>query len=263
MVEIREDMTEARVREFLASRARPGMPKYMLVQAVIVDMIEEGYWTSETKLPPEQEIGKMLGISLGTVQKALGHLTEDGIIYRQQGRGTFVAPHDRILSDPSHFRFLADDGKTLLPIFTKVLSRRKARTLTAQPGFFGSREQSFHCLRRIVDVNHEFNCFNLFYLGSEQFEGFDKIPFQDLHGSNLKVLLQRRFGVSTVRITNQIRPTQLTAEACEHIGCDEGIWGILLDIYGETISGRPVYYQRTFVPPNDRWLVPAEVTPLN
>lgn len=263
MSEIAVDSTKSRIRDFLASRSRPGIPKYMLVQSVIVDMIEEGLWAPETKLPAEQDIGRMLGISLGTIQKALRQLTEDGIIYRQQGRGTFVAPYDRILSDPSHFRFLDDDGKSFLPIFTKVISRRKAATTTAFPDFFGTQEKSFHCLRRIIDVNHEFNCFNLFYLGTNQFAGFEKIAHGDLHGSNLKVLLQRSFGVSTVRITNHLCPTRLTDEACEHIGCAEGTFGLLLDIYGASFSGRPVYYQRTFIPPNHRWLDPATTPPLN
>src|SRR5437588_6807628 len=42
------------------------------------------------RLPPEQEVARMLGISRGTLRTALHRLEETGEIVRRQGSGTFV-----------------------------------------------------------------------------------------------------------------------------------------------------------------------------
>ncbi len=42
------------------------------------------------RLPPEQELAKMLGVSRGTLRSALRRLQRAGVIVRRQGSGTFV-----------------------------------------------------------------------------------------------------------------------------------------------------------------------------
>lgn len=46
-------------------------------------------------LPTEAELAESLGISRGTIRHALDKLVQDGVIYRVQGRGTFVSTEQR------------------------------------------------------------------------------------------------------------------------------------------------------------------------
>jgi GntR family transcriptional regulator len=64
----------------------------------LVDSAEEalhnwlagGRYRQGDRLPPEQEVATMLGISRGTLRSALRRLEERGEIVRRQGSGTFV-----------------------------------------------------------------------------------------------------------------------------------------------------------------------------
>jgi GntR family transcriptional regulator len=46
----------------------------------------------DNKLPREEVLGEMLGVSRITVRSALNELAAEGIIFRRQGKGTFVNP---------------------------------------------------------------------------------------------------------------------------------------------------------------------------
>lgn len=67
------------------------MPMYMRIQQYIRDQIESGKWESETLIPTEFELMEQFGVSRITVTTALRQLVNEGIIYRVQGKGTFVS----------------------------------------------------------------------------------------------------------------------------------------------------------------------------
>ena len=66
--------------------------KYMQVERHIRSLIATGTVEEGEQLPPERELAEQLDVSVGTVKSALKNLAMDGVIYREQGRGTFVMP---------------------------------------------------------------------------------------------------------------------------------------------------------------------------
>ncbi len=58
-----------------------------------MDRISSGAWKPGEMLPSEFAIGKELGVSQGTVRKALDDLASRNVVIRRQGKGTFVAEH--------------------------------------------------------------------------------------------------------------------------------------------------------------------------
>lgn len=52
--------------------------------------IEKGIYAPGSKLPPELQLVRMLGVSRTIVRDALRFLAEEGLIDRRQGQGTFV-----------------------------------------------------------------------------------------------------------------------------------------------------------------------------
>jgi GntR family transcriptional regulator len=73
-----------------------GAPLYLQIVEQLRDRIGSGAYPPETLLPSEAALTKEFGVSRVTVRQALAELENRGLIYRQQGRGTFVnAPHLR------------------------------------------------------------------------------------------------------------------------------------------------------------------------
>lgn len=68
-------------------------PLYKQVHAVLVKRIADGDWRPGQALPSEQALALELGVSQGTVRKAMDSLATQNLVVRQQGRGSFVAEH--------------------------------------------------------------------------------------------------------------------------------------------------------------------------
>jgi GntR family transcriptional regulator len=66
-------------------------PNYFRVEKYLRDRIRSGNLKPGDPIPPETEIAQQFSISRMTVRQAFSRLVFDGLIERQQGRGSFVA----------------------------------------------------------------------------------------------------------------------------------------------------------------------------
>ncbi|WP_083494201.1 histidine utilization repressor [Colwellia sp. MT41] len=65
--------------------------KYTIIKQYIRENIESGEWPQHAKVPSENELTQQFNVSRMTARRALQDLTEQGILVRSQGAGTFVA----------------------------------------------------------------------------------------------------------------------------------------------------------------------------
>ncbi len=63
---------------------------YLQVKDTLIEQILTGAWKPGVAIPNEIELSRELGISVGTVRKALDEMESERLILRRQGRGTFV-----------------------------------------------------------------------------------------------------------------------------------------------------------------------------
>jgi GntR family frlABCD operon transcriptional regulator len=68
------------------------LPLYEQVRRKLLSEIEGGRLAEGSFLPPEVELCATLGVSRITLRRAVGELCADGLLVRQQGRGTLIAP---------------------------------------------------------------------------------------------------------------------------------------------------------------------------
>ncbi|CAH6103448.1 histidine utilization repressor [Citrobacter koseri] len=74
----------------LPSRSAP-VPFYEKVKQTISDNIASGVWRPHDRIPSEAELVAQFGFSRMTINRALRELTDEGLLVRLQGVGTFVA----------------------------------------------------------------------------------------------------------------------------------------------------------------------------
>ncbi len=92
-------------------------PLHEQVRERILARIEAGAWREGAPIPPEVQLSREFGVSVGTVRKALDQLARDRILIRERGRGTFVkdgAPGRTGLG----VRLCTDDGMPLDAVIT-------------------------------------------------------------------------------------------------------------------------------------------------
>jgi GntR family transcriptional regulator len=68
-----------------------GAPLYRHVKFSLLESIQQGEWRPGDAIPSEKRLSERLKVSIGTLRKAVDELTEERVLVRQQGRGTFVA----------------------------------------------------------------------------------------------------------------------------------------------------------------------------
>ena len=66
-------------------------PHYLKLKRHITAGIADGRWAVLEKIPSEGELTRAFGLSRMTVNRALRELAHEGVIVREQGRGSFVA----------------------------------------------------------------------------------------------------------------------------------------------------------------------------
>ena len=91
------------------------LPLYQQVRDELLENISAGIWLPDTPIPTESELTKSYGVAIGTIRKAVDTLVNDGLLYRSQGRGTFVRRPDFNASLFRFFRQMSADGRFVIP----------------------------------------------------------------------------------------------------------------------------------------------------
>ena len=66
------------------------LPLYLQIGERLTRDIAAGTYPDGTRLPPEMELARAFGVSVGTLRKALAELTARGLLIRRHGSGNYV-----------------------------------------------------------------------------------------------------------------------------------------------------------------------------
>lgn len=253
-------MSKAKHRQpFTFLRAYPppetnGIAKHIALRQALISAINDGFWKSGAKLPTETELVRSTPYSLGTVQRALRALVEEGYVERRRGYGTYVTDRRKQLQDPWHCRFLSDDGKTFLPVFPVPLKRS---TTDRHGSWSAPLRQDRHTVIQIdrrMEINDEFTVYSKFFVLAETAPELRSAPLATLLGANLKQLIARALGRPLTALKEQLRQIVLPDEICAVIDVEPSSLGLLIEAVAYAGADTPAYYQELYVPPTERRL---------
>ena len=212
-------------------------PLYEQVRELLFGRIQDGTWTPGTALPNEFQLADELGVSQGTVRKALGALTADKLLVRRQGRGTFVAAHTPADVLFRFFQFYDSDGNRVIP------ASRDRRTRSGKAKVAEARqldlERSDRVIRhsRIRTVNEEPIIIELIVLPEALFKGLgDKSAVPN----TLYDLFQKEYGITVGQAVERLTVIQADAGQAKALGTDVGAPLLKIDRLAHAIDGRPI-----------------------
>src|SRR5262245_51543804 len=157
-------------------------PKHEKLCHAFTASILDGFWGAGARLPTEVELTSVTPCSLGTVQRALRRLVQDGLIQRRRGSGTIVADLKRAVERPWHMRFFDDESPSAdpLPIYTRVLHRRVISQKGPWSQAINQKSQKVVRIDRIFSINQSLDIYSLFYAIADRFPELTQSPLTAL-----------------------------------------------------------------------------------
>ncbi|MEJ2431913.1 MAG: GntR family transcriptional regulator [Pseudolabrys sp.] len=227
-------MARAESREPLGFR-----PLYRQARDLLVKRIVDGEWKPGAALPSESELAADLGVSQGTVRKALDELEAERFVVRRQGKGTFVALHDEARILFQFFKLLPDSGKSefpesqILSVETDAADARAAAALDLRPGTRIVRIERLRSLAGKVCI------FERIALPRALFPAIEKRALPN----NLYELYRSDFGVTIVRASEKLKAVAAGKREAKHLGLVAGAPLLSVDRTAIAADGRPAEWR--------------------
>ena len=214
-------------------------PLYLQVKDTLIQRILAGAWKPGAAIPNEIDLSRELGISVGTVRKALDEMEGERLISRRQGRGTFVIDQT---SDECAIRFsnIRDPDGTRIAgsvqsceIVAATASEAEARTLYLRGG-----DPVFRLHRVRVHDDRPFMIEDS-TIPQARFPGLA----QESEISSSIVVLAHRYGVLLARAEEMISVATADQVAAAALKVAEGTPLLKLDCVVYAIDGRPIEWR--------------------
>jgi GntR family transcriptional regulator len=179
-------------------------PLYKEVKRQIMAELITGEWKPGNAIPAEKKLSERFSVSIGTIRKAIDELVAENILIRQQGRGTFVASHNRDRLLFYFFHIVGHDGTKLYPVVTlDSFARGKAEAEEAEALGIARGDPVFR-VRNILKLGGTPVIIDEIALDQARFPGLTERQFAG-RPNTIYNLYQDAFGISVVRTRERLR----------------------------------------------------------
>jgi GntR family transcriptional regulator len=215
-------------------------PLYRQVKELLMQRLSDSTWSPGQLLPSEPEIAAGLGVSPGTVRKALDEMSAESLVIRRQGRGTFVARHDeeRILFQ--FFRLIPDSGERRFPEghTISVAVAKAADDVAARLGL--APRATVIAIERVRLLDGRPCIHERIVLPRSLFPGIER--HKDLP-NNLYAYYSAQFGVTIARGTERLKAVAADARQAQLLGARTGQPMLQVERVAFGVDGTPAEWR--------------------
>lgn len=197
---------------------RNPLPLYNQLMDILIKRMEEGKYREHDKLPSERELCEQFNVSRITVRQALQGLEKDGYIYKEHGKGTYVAPKkygqqlNTVYSFTEEMNRLEKNPETKVLSFERVLSGQKVRHAL---GF--ERAEEVYKVVRLRLANNTPLLYEFSYLPVKRFPGLTK---EELEQKTMYQVFEEKYSVVAERAVEQFHAANINEEEAKWLEID-------------------------------------------
>jgi GntR family transcriptional regulator len=195
------------------------LPLHHQVHGHLAALLRAGHWPPGSPLPGEPELCRHYGVSRGTLRHALLELVREGLVDRQQGRGSFARAPKREGAIAGSYRRFRAEGAPLDP-GCRLLGLRRAPAPAAAAQILSLRRGApAWRMERLRTLQGEPAAIQLSWLPAALCPEMDRAELQARH---LVDVLRDRWRVEFTHADEFIEPTVADARAARHLGIAAG-----------------------------------------
>lgn len=224
--------------------AATATPRHERVSSWIRDQIDTGAFLENDQLPSENQLGKQFDVSRITVRRALQTLESDGLIYRRQGLGSFVADN-RLHQGLEHLSDFVEDMEAaglkpesiVLEEGTEAAGPRVAIALGIEEG------TTVYRIDRLRKGNGETLAYDrtwmpMFYA--------HLLQQKDLESTTIYQVLEDEHGICVCRGAFRIEAINAPNDVAQHLDVPWGRALLLMERTTYSDADQQVYFQQRF-----------------
>ena len=220
------------------------LPRYQRLRDDIAIRINRREWRPGDLIQSEAELAAQHGVAIGTVRKAVDQLVAEGVLERQQGRGTFVRRARFNSSLFRFFRFQSESGERRIP-----QSRILRRKVIAAPSAVASVlripvGEPVISLSRLRLIDGEPLLAEEIWLQKSRFEPVLAMQSQDF-GDLLYPLYEERCGQVVISADENLSVELATAMQARLLRLEEGAPLIVIERLAFDLERHPIEWRRS------------------
>jgi len=178
------------------------LPRYFQLKEIMRERIRSGEWKPGELIPSERELSEKYGISRMTARQAITELVNEGLFYREQGKGTFVSQR-KITQQLIHLTGFTEDirargqrpGTKVLSATMDPADEETAEKLRINPG------TPIFLLQRLRLADDEPLAIELSQIS---FKGCEGLLEEDLEHNSLYRLLEAKYGLALMEADQEL-----------------------------------------------------------
>lgn len=180
------------------------IPLYYQLKNIICELIENEEIKPDELVPTERELCEYHGISRMTANKAITSLVNEGLLYRERGKGTFVVKNKEKHRLHNLLGFTEDMQRSGIAVDTKIISfQRKQATKKIQHDLQLAEQQEVFEITRLRYVGGEPYALETAYLPAALCEGLTPAI---LENNSLYSILKSQFDLPVEYAHQTIEP---------------------------------------------------------
>lgn len=212
------------------------IPLYVQLTNILRDKIEHREWAPNQKISSENDLNRIYGVSRMTARQVLSQLVNDGLLFRVQGKGTFVAPQKIGTRSPAYKGFREqleqmgyETTTTLVGMDLVVADGLISRNLGLQPG------EKVFVLQRLRHIDGEPISLHVSHIPERLAPGLDRY---DTLKQQLCVVLEENYNLRIGHVTETLESTSASAQEAKLLGVSRRAPLLLLEQISDTAGVR-------------------------
>lgn len=223
-----------------------GAHLFRQVKRRLLELIEKRHYAPGDCLPSESDLSATLGVSIGTLRKAVDELVHEHVLIRRQGKGTFVTQHnhDRFLFQFFHVE-QRDRDIYQQPEYPQVqcLGFERARAASEDVVALGLREgDPVFRVANVLTLGGRPTVYDQIAVSALLFKGLTERRLVERPGT-IYQFYQQEFGITVLRAQERARAVAASREVARVLNVPPGQPVLQIHRTALTFGDKPVEYR--------------------
>ncbi len=225
-------------------------PLYKEIKRLLTETISAGEWKPGAAIPAEWMLSERFKVAVGTVRKAVDELVSENILIRQQGRGTFVAAHNRARLMFHFFHIVRSDGGKETPI-VEMLAFRSGSANAEEAEHLGiALGAKVFRIRNVLRLEGQPIILDAIVIPQAIFPKLTAATFKN-RPNTIYHLYQTAFNITVVRSAERLRARLADAETAALLNIKAGSPLLEIRRVAMSFNDAPVEFRRSLVNTED------------